>query len=458
MTNQQSFKKDQIHEITIEDLGHSGEGVGRIDGFTVFVEGGIPGDALKIKMENVKKNYATGSILEILNPSEDRIQPLCPVAQSCGGCQLQHLDYQAQLRWKTNRVRENIRRIGGLEDIPVNDAIGMENPWHYRNKAQFPAGIYRGEAILGFYKRGSHDLVDIHNCCIQHKSNEPVIKAIERYMKQFHIAPYDERTGKGIIRHVLVKIGFYTGEKMVVLVTNGKKLPHKDELIQMLLDAVPGLDSIIQNINTKRGNVILGSECILLYGSERITDMIGDLKFQISALSFFQVNPIQTKILYEKALEYAQLSGEETVFDIYCGIGTISLFLARKAKKVYGIEIVEAAIEDAKENARISNIENAEFLAGAAEDVVPKLYQQGIRADVVVVDPPRKGCDEKVLNTIAKMAPDRIVYVSCNPATLARDLKYLDEKGYRTMQVQPVDMFPHTTHVEVVCKLVRGYD
>ncbi|HHY91159.1 MAG TPA: 23S rRNA (uracil(1939)-C(5))-methyltransferase RlmD, partial [Clostridiales bacterium] len=298
MTNQMTFQKDQIHEITIEDLGHNGEGVGRIDGFTVFVEGGIPGDALKIKMENVKKNYATGSILEILNPSEDRIQPLCPVAQSCGGCQLQHLDYQAQLRWKTNRVRENLRRIGGLEDIPVYDAIGMDNPWHYRNKAQFPAGLHRGEAILGFYKKGSHELVDIHHCRIQHESSEPVIQAMERYMNEYHVAPYDERTGKGIIRHVLVKVGFHTGEKMVAIVTNGRKLPHKEEMIQMLLDAVPGLNSIIQNINTKRGNVILGSECIPLYGPERITDTIGDLKFQISALSFFQVNPVQTKVLY----------------------------------------------------------------------------------------------------------------------------------------------------------------
>jgi 23S rRNA (uracil1939-C5)-methyltransferase len=455
MTNRLSINKNEIHEIIIEDLGHNGEGVGKINGFTVFVEGGIPGDTLKVKMEKIKKNYAIASIIEISNPSQDRVRPLCYVANICGGCQIQHMDYPAQLRIKTERVRANIQRIGKLENVVIHDAIGMEKPWHYRNKAQFPVGIFHGDTVLGFYKKGTHDIVDIQSCYIQHESNDRIIETVKEYMKRFHISVYNEKTGKGLIRHVLTKIGFNTGEIMVVIVTNGKDMPYKNELVQMLKDAVPGLKSIVQNINTKKGNAILGNKCIKLHGSERIVDTIGNLKFQISPLSFFQVNPVQTKVLYEKALEYADLTGEESVFDIYCGIGTISLFLAQKAKKVYGIEIVEAAIEDAKENAKINDIRNVEFFAGEAEKLVPRLYEQGIAADVVVVDPPRKGCDEKVLDTIVKIAPPRIVYVSCNPATLARDLKYLDERGYRTIEIQPVDMFPHTGHVECVVLMSR---
>lgn len=455
MTNRLSINKNEIHEIIIEDLGHNGEGVGKINGFTVFVEGGIPGDTLKVKMEKIKKNYATASIIKISNPSQDRVRPLCSVADTCGGCQIQHMDYPAQLRIKTERVRANIQRIGKLENVVIHDAIGMEKPWHYRNKAQFPVGIFHGNAVLGFYKKGTHDIVDIQSCYIQHESNDQIIETVKEYMKRFHIPVYNEKTGKGLIRHVLTKIGFHTGEIMVVIITNGKDMPYKNELVQMLKDAVPGLKSIVQNINTKKGNAILGNKCITLYGSERIVDTIGNLKFQISPLSFFQVNPVQTKVLYEKALEYADLTGKETVFDIYCGIGTISLFLAQKAKKVYGIEIVEAAIEDAKENAKINDIRNVEFFAGEAEKLVPRLYEQGIIADVIVVDPPRKGCDQKVLDTIVKMEPNSIVYVSCNPATLARDLKYLDENGYKTMEIQPVDMFPHTPHVECIALMQK---
>lgn len=450
-----TVKKDEIHLLKIEDLGHNGEGIGKIDGFTVFADGGVPGDEVKVKITLIKKNYAIGKIIKLEKPSSDRVKPICEVANICGGCQTQHIDYSAQLRLKTNRVRANIERIGKLQDVNIHDTLGMKNPYHYRNKAQFPIGTENNEAIIGFYKRKTHHIVNIETCHIQHEINDQITKIVREYINKYKISTYDEKIGKGLFRHVLTKVGFHTGEIMVVLITNGQEITHKEELIKNLLKEIPEIKSIVQNINKKKTNAILGRECITLYGEEKIVDYIGNLKFNISPLSFFQVNPIQTKVLYEKALEYADLTGEETVYDIYCGIGTISLFLAQRAKKVYGIEIVEAAIKDAKENARINDINNAEFFVGAAEEVVPKLYKKGIQADVVVVDPPRKGCDELVLDTIVKMNPKRVVYVSCNPSTLARDLKYLDEFGYRTVEVQPVDMFPHTGHVETVVKLYR---
>ncbi|QZY56049.1 23S rRNA (uracil(1939)-C(5))-methyltransferase RlmD [Crassaminicella profunda] len=448
-------KKDEIYLVKIEDLGHNGEGIGKIDGFTVFVDGAVPGDEVKVKITLVKKNYAIGKIIKLEKPSIDRIKPICEVSNVCGGCQTQHIDYEAQLKLKTSRVRANIERIGKLQNVMIHDTLGMEDPYHYRNKAQFPIGTENNEAVIGFYKRKSHHIVDIKRCYIQHEINDQITKIVREYIDTYKVSTYDEKTGKGLFRHVLTKVGFHTGEIMVVLITNGQEIPHKEELIKNLLKEIPEIKSIVQNINKKKTNVLLGRECITLYGEEKIVDYIGNLKFNISPLSFFQVNPTQTKVLYEKALEYAELTGEETVYDIYCGIGTISLFLAQNAKKVYGIEIVEAAIKDAKENARINDINNAEFFVGAAEEVAPKLYKKGIQADVVVVDPPRKGCDELVLDTIVKMNPKRVVYVSCNPSTLARDLKYLDEFGYKTVEVQPVDMFPHTGHVECCVSLKK---
>ncbi|SET46617.1 23S rRNA m(5)U-1939 methyltransferase [Natronincola peptidivorans] len=448
------LKKNDVYNIEIDDLGHSGEGVGRIDGFTVFVEGGIPGDYLKIKLTTLKKNYGAGKIIEIIQGSENRMNPLCSLANVCGGCQIMHMDYEAQLEVKGKRVKETLERIGKIQTT-VKSTLGMENPFEYRNKAQFPVGTIKGKAILGFYKKGSHEIVDTSYCYIQAPINKEVVEAIKEYIKDYHISVYDEKTKQGLIRHLVTKVGFTTGEVMVVLVTNGRELPHKKQLIEILTKKVEGLKSIIQNINDKNTNVIFGKETIKLYGEEKIVDYIGDLKFYISAQSFFQVNPVQTKILYEKALEYAKLSGEENVFDIYCGIGTISLFLAKTAKKVIGVEVVEAAIKDAKENAEINAITNTEFYTGKAEVVIPQLYEEGIKADVVVVDPPRKGCEEAVLATIVKMNPKRVVYVSCNPATLARDLVYLEVRGYKTVEVQPVDMFPHTAHVETVALLSR---
>ncbi len=442
-------ENNRVYELKIDDMGHSGEGVGKIEGFTVFVEGGLPEDVLKIKITQVKKNYAIGKLLEVIAPAPSRIEAPCFIAHRCGGCQIMHMDYQAQLKIKEKRVAETIKRIGKLEPV-IHPTLGMENPYEYRNKAQFPVGMIKGKAIMGFYEKGSHQIVDTPYCHIQHPINVEIVNAVKEYMTQYGVSVYDEKTGKGLIRHLVTKVGYTTGEVMVVLITNGKDLPHQQELIEALKEKVQGLKSVIQNVNEKNTNIIFGRETKTLYGSDKIVDYIGDLKFNISAQSFFQVNPLQTKVLYEKALEYAGLKGEETVFDIYCGIGTISLFLAQRANKVYGVEIVEEAIKDAKENAALNNLSNTEFYAGEAEVVVPKLYEKGIKADVVVVDPPRKGCEEIVLDTIANMQPERIVYVSCNPATLARDLAYLEEKGYRTVEVQPVDMFPHTAHVEAV--------
>lgn len=448
------LEKNKKYEVEIMDLGHSGEGIGKVDGFTVFVEGGLPGDRVLIKATTVKKSYGIGKLLKVLEPSPHRIQPPCAIAHRCGGCQVMHMDYQAQLDIKRSRVEENLKRIGKI-DAKVLPTLGMENPYEYRNKAQFPVGMTEGKAIMGFYEKGSHSIVDTQYCHIQHPINEKIVKLIKEYIERYQITVYDENTKKGLIRHIVTKVGYQTGEIMVVVITNGKSLPHQQELISLLKDNVEGLESIVQNINDKNTNVIFGKETITLYGRDHIVDYIGDLKFNISAQSFFQVNPMQTKVLYEKALDYAQLTGEETVFDIYCGIGTISLFLAQKATKVYGVEVVEAAILDAKKNAEINEMTNTEFYVGEAEKVVPELYKKGIKADVVVVDPPRKGCEEVVLDTIVNMAPKRVVYVSCNPATLARDLAYLQDKGYGTVEVQPVDMFPHTAHVETVVLITR---
>ncbi|KAB3532883.1 23S rRNA (uracil(1939)-C(5))-methyltransferase RlmD [Alkaliphilus serpentinus] len=445
---------NRTYHLEIIDIGHNGEGIGKIDGFTIFTEGGIPGDLLKVKITLVKKNYALGQLMEILTPSPYRVEAKCPVADICGGCQIMHMDYQAQLDLKKIRVAETMKRIGKIDPI-IHPTLGMENPYEYRNKAQFPVGISNGKAILGFYQRGSHDIVDINYCHIQHPINEGVAKTIKEYIEKYKVPVYDEKTRKGLIRHVVTRRGYTTGEVMVIIITNGNDLPHKSALIEGLKKEVPQLESLVQNINKENTNKIFGRVTKTLYGSDTIVDYIGDLKFLISPQSFFQVNPLQTKALYDKALEYASLTGDEVVFDIYCGIGTISLFLAQKAKKVIGVEVVEAAIEDAKRNANINNLTNTEFYTGEAEKVVPHLYKKGMKADVVVVDPPRKGCEEAVLETIVNMEPQRIVYVSCNPATLARDLAYLDEKGYKALEVQPVDMFPHTVHVETVVALYK---
>ena len=450
------LSKGQEYVVDIVDIGQGGVGVGKYEGFTVFVEGGLLQDKVKVKINKSKKNYAVGDIVEIIEKSPFRVDRICSdELKDCGGCQIQELNYNKQLELKTNEVKQVVARIGKLENVDIHETMGMENPCRYRNKAQFPIQNINGEPAIGFYKKKSHDVIPTDMCVIQHDINDKIIKIIKTYIQAYNISIYNENTHTGVLRHLVTKVGFTTNEVMVVLVANSTNLPHLNELASILEENIPGFKTLVLNVNKAKTNVILGKENKVIYGNGKINDYIGDLVFEISPLSFFQVNPIQTEVLYNKALEYAELKENDTVFDIYCGIGTISLFLAQKATKVYGIEIVEDAIKDAKINAKLNNLNNVEFYVGKAEEVVPKMYSEGKTANVVMVDPPRKGCDEKVLDTIVSMQPDRVVYVSCNPSTLARDLAYLNERGYKCVEIQPVDMFPHTMHVECVAKIKR---
>ena len=396
---------------------------------------------------------AFGNLMEIIEPSPHRIDAPCSIYKECGGCQLQHLSYEGQLFAKEKQVRDVLQRIGKLEDVKVHPVLGMENPWHYRNKSQVPIGEHEGGLVGGFYQQRSHQIIDMKTCLIQQEKNDEVIQKVKDICSRNGVRAYNEEKHKGDLRHIMVRYGVVSGEVMVVLVTRTNELPNKNKIVEEIVAAIPDVKSIVQNINSKKTNVILGEQTKVLWGEEVIYDSIGDIKFAISARSFYQVNPEQTKVLYDKALEYAGLNGNETVIDAYCGIGTISLFLAQKAGKVYGVEIVPEAIEDAKRNAALNGITNVEFAVGEAETVIPKWYEEGVQADVLVVDPPRKGCDEKLLQTILSMKPKKVVYVSCNPATLARDLRILEDGGYKTSEVQPVDMFPQTTHVECIAQL-----
>lgn len=448
------YRKNDIVTLKIEDCGIDGEGIGKADGFTVFVKDAVIGDTVRAKIMKAKKNYGYGRLEEIITPSPDRVEPKCQFARQCGGCQLQALSYEKQLEFKTSKVRGHLERIGGFTDIPMEKILGMDQPFHYRNKAQFPVGKSKdGRIITGFYAGRTHSIIENRDCALGVTRNKEVLDRVIAHMEKFHIQPYDENTGKGLVRHVLIRYGFFTDEMMVCLIINGEKLPGEEALVKSLRQ-IPEAVSVMVNVNKKRNNVILGEKVRLLWGQPYITDKIGEISYQISPLSFFQVNPYQTGRLYGKALEYAQLSGNETVWDLYCGIGTIFLFLAQKAKMVRGVEIIPAAIENAKENARLNGFDNTEFFVGKAEEVLPEQFARtGERADVIVVDPPRKGCDETLLSTIIKMQPDRVVYVSCDSATLARDLKYLCERGYELKKVCPVDMFPNTVSVETVVLL-----
>ena len=447
-------KQGEAYELTIGRLGVNGEGVGRIDGFTVFVPYALPGEKIVAGITEVKKSYAIGKLRKILMSSPDRVAPRCPIYDKCGGCQLQHLSYEAQLKMKQQQVRDAVTRIGGLPEVPVLPLLGAANPWNYRNKMQFPVGKSKGKITIGCYSMGTHNIIDTDNCAIQKELNNDVVKAVREVINRLSIPTYDEDKHTGILRHVVGRVG-KNGDTMVILVTAAAELYNAKQIVNLLRKRLPKLVSVQQNIQTYRNNVIMGRETKLLWGKPTISDSIGSLTFHISPRSFFQVNTEQADILYRKALEFANLKGEEIVIDAYCGTGTISLFLAKKAHKVYGIEIVKPAILDAQKNARDNNVHNAEFIVGDATEVMPRLYKQGIRPDVVVVDPPRAGCTEEVLKTFAAMEPDRIVYVSCNPATLARDLKILDGLGYKAKKIQPVDMFPMTAHVECCSELVR---
>ncbi len=497
------MNKNQQCIVKIEDMSDGGEGIGKFEGYTLFVKDAIVGDLAKVKVTRPKKNYGYARLEEILTPSPYRVEPACPHHRRCGGCQLQAMDYRKQLEWKLHKVKNNLERIGGLKEVPIREIIGMKDPYRYRNKAQYPVGWTEiagseeqknsrqekpesvekrscGRIITGFYAGRTHVIIDSEDCLIGQAVNGEILRIIKAYMEEQKVMPYDERTGKGLVRHVLIRTGYHTGEIMVCMIVNGNSLP-KEEKLAMRLREIPGMTSIMLNVNRERTNVILGKEVRTLWGKSSITDKIGNVEFSISPLSFFQVNPLQTEKLYRRALEYAGGKTkndrgsaeilEETnaagdggnslqdavVWDLYCGIGTISLFLAQKAKQVYGVEIVPAAVEDARRNAAANGMTNVEFFVGRAEEVVPRKFaEEGIRADVVVVDPPRKGCDGALLETIVKMAPKRVVYVSCDSATMARDVKYLVGNGYEVKEVTAVDMFPMTVGVETVVQLSKG--
>lgn len=467
------MKKNDVFTVTIEDMGEDGAGIGKTDGYTWFIKDALIGDVIQASVMKMKKNYGFARLVKILEPAPGRVEARCPVARACGGCQLQELDYREQLRFKERKVYNHLKRIGGMdrlflpEDrekaagvpnaVVMEPIIGMEDPWRYRNKAQYPVGLGKdGQPAAGFYAGRTHSLIPAPglDCLLGCQENKELLKIILDFMKEYKIPPYDEAAHQGLVRHVLLRKGFSSGGLMVCLVINGEELPHGGELAERLRAA--GVSSVSYSVNMERTNVIMGTRIVNLYGPGYITDTIGDIEYRISPLSFYQVNPVQTEKLYGTALEFADLSGGETVWDLYCGIGTISSFLAKKAGKVYGVEIIPQAIEDARENARRNGIENVEFFVGKAEEVLPEQYERNhVRADVIVVDPPRKGCDPVCLETILKMAPERVVYVSCDSATLARDVKFLEENGYRAARVRPVDMFPMGGHCECVVKLER---
>lgn len=485
------MEKNQEFIVTIEDMNEDGAGVGKVDGYIWFVKDAVIGDVVRAKAMKMKKSYGFARLMEVLEPSGSRVIPSCPVARQCGGCQLQAMSYEEQLKFKERKVMNNLIRIGKFaeNEIHMLPIMGMEEPWRYRNKAQFPFGKDKGgNVIAGFYAGRTHAIVEAGDCLLGVEENREILDIVKLFMKEMKIEPYDESSHKGLVRHVLIRKGFKTGEIMVCLVINGKKLPGKERLVEMLCGGdgkdekgqginregidgkeiygketngnetdghgIRGMTSISYSVNQEKTNVIMGKEIVNLYGPGFITDYIGNVKYQISPLSFYQVNPVQTERLYGTALEYAGLTGNETVWDLYCGIGTISLFLAQKAKKVYGVEIVPQAIEDARRNAEINGIKNAEFFVGKAEEVLPEQFEKNhVHADVIVVDPPRKGCDTVCLDTILKMRPERVVYVSCDSATLARDLRYLADGGYMVERGRCCDMFPGTVHVETVCLL-----
>ncbi|WP_248405130.1 23S rRNA (uracil(1939)-C(5))-methyltransferase RlmD [Butyrivibrio fibrisolvens] len=465
------YKKDDLLTVEITDIGNDGEGIGKIDGYTLFIKDAVIGDKVKAKIMKAKKNYAYAHLEEVITPSKDRVKPRCPIARQCGGCQIQNMSYESQLKFKQSKVRNNIVRLGGFDEKEIDSImepiIGMDDPFKYRNKAQFPVGKDKnGKIVTGFYAGHSHNIIPNTDCIIGVPDNKEVLEIIIAHMEKNHIEPYDEVTGKGLVRHILIRKGFVSGQIMVCLVINYKNknntesiyIKNQDELISKL-SSIDGMTSISVSINTEKTNVIMGTEIHTIWGQDTIKDTLCGLEFNISPLSFYQVNPVQTEKLYGQAIEYAGLTGNETVWDLYCGIGTITLSMSKKAKQVYGVEIIPQAIDDANDNAVRNNISNAKFYVGKAEEVLPDFYEKesekdsssnALHPDVIVVDPPRKGCDQMCLDTMLKMAPNRIVYVSCDSATLARDLRILCDGGYKLEHVRPCDMFPMSVHVETV--------
>ena len=437
------------HVVKITGLSHEALGVGRVKNRVVFIPQAIPGDEVRIRLSHVKERLAYGELLSLVEQSPARRTPSCPHAPLCGGCQLQHMDYRAQLSWKRQQVQDALERLGGLE-AEVLPTIGMDDPFHYRNKAQLPLGRQGREVVMGFFQRGTHDIVDLSGCEIQHPLITRLALKVKRAVQELGIEPYDETRHTGALRHAVIRVSFTQGRLMLILVTRTRKLPRGEELIARLRREVPELSSVVHNINPQVTNVILGPETKVLWGAEYLLDAIGHLRYAVSPASFFQVNPLETKVLYDLVVQNLQLAGDETVLDLYCGAGTIGLYLASQAGKVIGVETVRAAVEDARRNAELNGITNAEFYAGRAEEVLPQLIQEYTAIDAAVVDPPRKGCDPMVLEALAEADVPALVYVSCNPATLARDLSYLAGLGYEAGPIQSVDMFPWTSHVECV--------
>lgn len=450
------IKKNEVYIGEVVDLTHEGHGVVKIDRVPVFIPNAIKGELIEFKVIKVKKQFGIGKLITIKEESKDRVEPPCVYYKICGGCQLQHLSYEAQLAMKKSQVIALFKRKAQFLDTVIHDTIGMENPWQYRNKSQIPVAKNKdGEIELGFYRQRSHDIVDIDQCMIQDKKHDQLMVKLKAFLNQLNISIYNEKTHKGELRHIVLRSGFYSEETMVIFVTNSGQISHKNKIVEYITSQFPNVVSIKHNINKEKSNVIMGRESITIYGKETIDDQLSEFSFKISDTAFYQINPIQTEKLYNKALEYAQLTGNEIVIDAYCGIGTIGSYMSKSAKHVYGVEVVEQAITNAKENADVNNITNATWVAGKAEEVILNWQQEGIKPDVVMVDPPRKGCDETFLDTLSALNPKRIVYISCNPATQVRDVEILKESGYQLKEITPVDMFPQTTHVETVALLEK---
>jgi 23S rRNA (uracil1939-C5)-methyltransferase len=449
------FENGQIKEVEIIDINHTGQGVAKVDNFVVFVDNAVTGDIVEIEITENKKNFAVGKLIRIIKESRKRIKPHCSYYYDCGGCQLMHLDYNENLLYKKNRVINELRRASvNMDSVKVHETMGMEEPFRYRNKTAFSVAEKNKKTIIGPYEQGTYNTVNISGCMLQTTEADRAVELFKNLMIKHNLKAYDKRTGNGTIKNVVVRSN-RKNELMFIIVTSSESFPAKEKLIEELTSGIKAVKTVVQNINSKNTNLVMGYKNITLYGEGTITDTIGNLTFTISPETFFQINPQQTEKLYEKAIEYADLKRDQVCFDIYCGIGTISLMAAKKAKKVYGVEIVEQSIINAKENASLNKVNNTEFFAGKAEVLLPKLYKKNIKADVVIVDPPRKGCEKEVIDTIISMKSKRVVYVSCNPSTLARDIKMLEDGGYSLMEVQPVDQFPWTHHVESIILMTR---
>ncbi|MCE5090960.1 23S rRNA (uracil(1939)-C(5))-methyltransferase RlmD [Staphylococcus devriesei] len=449
------INKNDIKQGTVIDLTHEGHGVVKFDRYPIFVPNALIDEDIEFKIIKVKKNFAIGKLMNVIKESENRVEPPCKYYWKCGGCQLQHMTYEAQLAMKKEQVVNLFHRKAQFNNTVINDTVGMNNPWRYRNKSQLPIGKDKDNfAIMGYYRQRSHDIIDMDSCLIQDEQHQEIMNQVKQWLNELKVSIYNEKTKKGLLRHLVIRTGHYTDEIMVIFVTNGSKFKQANILVEKLNKAFPNITSIKQNINNSHSNVIMGQQSVTLYGKDKIVDQLSDTTFKISDQSFYQINSSQTEKLYQKAIDYAQLDGEETVLDTYCGIGTIGLYMAPVAKHVYGVEVVPSAIKDAQQNATLNQLENTTFVCGKAEDVIIEWKQQGIKPDVVMVDPPRKGCDETFLDTLLTLNPKRIVYISCNPSTQQRDAQILATK-YHLKEITPVDMFPQTTHIETVALFER---